>query len=231
MTQKPATQPSSVSGLAPPNQITGTATPAARAAIAGTVSFRVKLRAGMLRQAVCMPTPSSSTSGSMGIKKTTLKYGGPTEILPMPRASRNNGYRVPNSTPPAAATSRMLLSSSSASRDRSLNPPLAASPGARQPYNTRADPVITPSSIRMNRPRAGSDAKACTETSTPERTRNVPSRLRLKAAIAKRMVQLLNRPRFSVTARECISAVPTSQGMNEAFSTGSQNHQPPQPSS
>jgi hypothetical protein len=41
----------------------------------------------------------------------------------------------------------------------------------------------------------------------------------------------LKLPRFSVTASECISAVPTSQGMNEAFSTGSQNHQPPQPSS
>ncbi len=38
-------------------------------------------------------------------------------------------------------------------------------------------------------------------------------------------------PRFSVTAGECSSAVPTSHGINEAFSTGSQNHQPPQPSS
>jgi hypothetical protein len=44
-------------------------------------------------------------------------------------------------------------------------------------------------------------------------------------------VQLLNAPRFSVTASEWINAVPTSQGMKEAFSTGSQNHQPPQPSS
>ena len=49
--------------------------------------------------------------------------------------------------------------------------------------------------------------------------------------IARSTVQILNPPRFSVTASECISAVPISQGMNEAFSTGSQNHQPPQPSS
>ncbi|MNY71225.1 hypothetical protein D3C86_2095170 [compost metagenome] len=83
----------------------------------------------------------------------------------------------------------------------------------------------------MNTPRAGSVANACTEVSTPERTRKVPSRLREKAAIASSTVQLLNTPRFSVTAREWISAVPTSQGMKEAFSTGSQNHQPPQPSS
>ncbi|MCY1183486.1 hypothetical protein D9M71_468170 [compost metagenome] len=83
----------------------------------------------------------------------------------------------------------------------------------------------------MNTPRSGSEAKACTEVSTPERTRKVPSRLREKAAMASNTVQLLNTPRFSVTAREWISAVPTSHGMNEAFSTGSQNHQPPQPSS
>ena len=80
-------------------------------------------------------------------------------------------------------------------------------------------------------PRAGSEAKACTDTSTPERTRKVPSRLSENAQIAKSSVELLNSPRFSVTASEWISAVPTSQGMNDAFSTGSQNHQPPQPSS
>ncbi len=83
----------------------------------------------------------------------------------------------------------------------------------------------------MKTPRAGSLANACTETSTPERTRNVPSSESAKATMARSTVQVLSSPRFSVTASEWISAVPTSQGMNEAFSTGSQNHQPPQPSS
>ena len=83
----------------------------------------------------------------------------------------------------------------------------------------------------MNRPRRGSEANAWTDTSTPERTRNVPSRLRLKAKIASSSVQFLNRPRFSVTASEWIRAVEASHGMKDAFSTGSQNHQPPQPSS
>jgi hypothetical protein len=49
--------------------------------------------------------------------------------------------------------------------------------------------------------------------------------------IASSSVQLFSAPRFSVTASEWISAVPTSHGMKDAFSTGSQNHQPPQPSS
>jgi hypothetical protein len=83
----------------------------------------------------------------------------------------------------------------------------------------------------MKMPRRGSVAKACTEVSTPERTRKVPSSDRENAEIASSTVQFLKLPRFSVTASECTSAVPTSQGMNEAFSTGSQNHQPPQPSS
>ena len=59
----------------------------------------------------------------------------------------------------------------------------------------------------------------------------MPSRDNENAKIASNTVQLLKLPRFSVAARECINAVPTSQGMNEAFSTGSQNHQPPQPNS
>ena len=36
---------------------------------------------------------------------------------------------------------------------------------------------------------------------------------------------------FSETIAECSSAVAASHGIKEAFSTGSQNHQPPQPSS
>ena len=83
----------------------------------------------------------------------------------------------------------------------------------------------------MNRPRVGSVAKECTDDSTPERTRKVPSSDSENARMASSTVQDLKLPRFSVTASEWISAVPTSQGMKEAFSTGSQNHQPPQPSS
>ncbi len=80
-------------------------------------------------------------------------------------------------------------------------------------------------------PRVGSVAKACTEVSTPERTRKVPSSDSEKAIMASNTVQILSASRFSITSAECRSAVPASQGMKEAFSTGSQNHQPPQPSS
>ena len=91
--------------------------------------------------------------------------------------------------------------------------------------------MTTVRKARMNRPRSGSVAKACTDDSTPERTRKVPSSDSEKARMASSTVQPLKAPRFSVTASEWMSAVPTSQGMKDAFSTGSQNHQPPQPSS
>jgi len=83
----------------------------------------------------------------------------------------------------------------------------------------------------MKRPRAGSEAKAWTEVKTPERTKKVPKRLSENAKMANKTVQALKAPRFSVAASEWSRAVATSQGIKEAFSTGSQNHQPPQPSS
>ena len=80
-------------------------------------------------------------------------------------------------------------------------------------------------------PRVGSTAKACTDVRTPERTRKAPSIEKVKPASARNTVQAGIAPRFSVTTAECSSAAATSQGMKLAFSTGSQNHQPPQPSS
>ena len=83
----------------------------------------------------------------------------------------------------------------------------------------------------MNTPRAGSLAKLCTEVSSPERTMKVPTSDSENARIASSTVQLFSVPRCSTTMVECSSAVAASHGISEAFSTGSQNHQPPQPSS
>ena len=82
----------------------------------------------------------------------------------------------------------------------------------------------------MNTPRGGSLAKACTEVSTPERTRKVPSSENEKARMARKIVHTFSASRFSITATEWMKAVPASHGINDAFSTGSQNQKPPQPS-
>src|SRR3990167_9079756 len=128
-------------------------------------------------------------------------------------------------TDAVATDNSTLLDSNSASRDRRSNLPPRPIFGARQANSSRDAPITITRKDRMNMPRLGSAANECTEVNMPERTRNVPSRLNENAAIASNTVQLLNAPRFSVTASEWISAVPISHGMNEAFSTGSHNHQ------
>src|SRR5438552_1687312 len=85
--------------------------------------------------------------------------------------------------------------------------------------------------VSKNTPRVGSLAKACTETSTPDLTRKVPMMLKPKVIIANNKVHPLKTLRFSETIKLCNNAVDASHGNNEAFSTGSQNHQPPQPNS
>src|SRR5690606_36072743 len=153
------------------------------------------------------------------------------EILPRLSASMNKGYMVPSSTAAVTTGSSTLLPSREDSREISEKLPPPVSLGARQANSVSEMPITSTSSARMNSPRAGSVAKACTEVITPERTRKVPSSDSENAPMASSIVQLRKAPRFSVTASEWISAVPSSHGMKEAFSTGSQNHQPPQPSS
>src|SRR5690606_38966005 len=131
----------------------------------------------------------------------------------------------------AATDSRRLFTSSSVSRDSAENGTRPDIAGARNAFSASDPPTTSSRKQRMNTPRDGSVANACTEVSTPERTRNVPSRHKENAEMARSTVQQLNTLRFSVAASEWLSAVPTSQGMNDAFSTGSQNHQLPQPSS
>ena len=138
---------------------------------------------------------------------------------------------VPSSTAAQATTSNTLLAKSRVSRESKLTACPMRTLGMRQAYKVSEKPTTTAKNIRMNTPRLGSVAKACTEVSTPERTKNVPSSDSENALIDSNTVQALKLPRLSLAISEWISAVPTNQGMSEAFSTGSQNHQPPHPSS
>src|SRR5215472_6585016 len=64
-------------------------------------------------------------------------------------------------------------------------------------------------------------AKAWTELMMPLRVRNVPRIASQKQAKTNHMFQIFSMPRFSCIMTECRKAVPTSQGIREAFSTGS----------
>jgi len=74
--------------------------------------------------------------------------------------------------------------------------------------------------------RSGSVANECTETSTPERTKNVPRDSR-RSEDREQQCPALEDAALLRDGERVDQGVPTSQGMKEAFSTGSQNHHPP----
>ena len=162
---------------------------------------------------------------------TALKNGGPTDTFPPPTASTMSGYKVPKRTLTAITVRIRLLKSKNDSLEIQPNSPGSETFDARTAKRVNEPPTTTIRNPRMKTPRSGSFANACTEVKTPERTKKVPSKDNENAAIANKRVQLRNSPLFSVAASECIRAVATNHGISEAFSTGSQNHQPPQPSS
>src|SRR5262245_34368506 len=99
-------------------------------------------------------------------------------------------------TAPAATESSTLLTSSRDSRETMSKLPPSPTLGARQAKRVKELPTTTARKERTKIPRLGSVAKACTEVSTPERTRNVPSSDREKARMASITVQFLKLPRF-----------------------------------
>ena len=163
--------------------------------------------------------------------KATLKKGGPTESLRSIKSSATKGQTVPTKTTKQLMANNRLLAINALSRLTVANTPLLSIALARRANSNKAPPKNTPKIIKINTPRSGSLAKACTDVSTPERTINVPIKEKPKAKMANRMVQAFKASRFSTTMAECSKAAEISHGIKLAFSTGSQNQNPPQPSS
>ena len=91
--------------------------------------------------------------------------------------------------------------------------------------------VITKSKKSMNKPLLGSLANAWTETNTPDLTKKVPSKLKINVNIAKNIVHLKKRVFLLANNIVWSRVEAVSHGSNEAFSTGSQNQNPPHPNS
>ena len=163
--------------------------------------------------------------------KAALKKGAPTDSARFHKISATKGQIVPIKTTKQATVSKRLFTTSPVSRLTMAKTPFASSAPARRANRVSAPPTKTAKIASTNIPRVGSEAKACTEVITPERTINVPTSEKPKAKIAKRIVQAFRLSRFSTTIAECNKAVAISQGMKLAFSTGSQNQNPPQPNS
>ena len=196
-----------------------------------TIKGRYNFGSSDFRHFASGPNAIPLTKIAVSGTNTALKNGGPTDTFPPPSASTKSGYSVPKRTLTAITVSTKLLNSKNDSREIQPNSPGSDTFPALSAYKINEPPITTTRNPRMKTPRSGSFANAWTDVNTPDRTKNVPSSDNEKAAIASNNVQLRNSPRFSVTASECIKAVATNHGINDAFSTGSQNHQPPQPSS
>ena len=85
--------------------------------------------------------------------------------------------------------------------------------------------------IKINKPLDGSLAKVWIDYKIPDLTKKVPLILKENVVIDSIKVQDWSINLFSKTIIVCIKAVKQNQGISETFSTGSQNQNPPQPSS
>ena len=149
------------------------------------------------------------------------KYGAPTASCWPLIASASSGNTVPSRTTNANAANSRLLARKAPSRDtgesmapgdRSRSPRQAISPTVTATTRAKKARIVGPIPDWV---------KACTDSSTPERVRNVPRMVRLNVARSSDRFQSRSMPRRSWTITECRYAVAVSQGRNEAFSTGS----------
>jgi hypothetical protein len=95
------------------------------------------------------PTPIRNKAGAISGTNTALKYGGPTDSLPMPSASMNSGYSVPSSTAATEAISTTLMASSSDSRENHVKAPPAIMRGERHANSASEPPTTTTMKPRM----------------------------------------------------------------------------------
>jgi len=103
---------------------------------------------------------------------------------------------------------------------------LCATAGARSAKRAKAPTTTTARKARRTGPTADW-VNECTDAIVPERVRNVPRIVRAKAAMTRTKFHDWSIRRRSWTSAEWRKAVETSQGMKDAFSTGSHAQYPP----
>ena len=83
----------------------------------------------------------------------------------------------------------------------------------------------------MKIPLAGSLANVCTEFNIQDINKKVPHMLNMNVVIDNITTQEVRTALLSNTIMQCNNAVNVNHGIKETFSTGSQNQNPPHPSS
>src|ERR1700756_1629080 len=211
--------PTSFPGRTPKTIIT---TPTTSAPIDGHKKLRFKLSSEVLRHASSGPTAVSNRSKRATGMATLLKKGGPTVTLVPCTHSERMGNSVPHSTVKHAITKSRLLNRKLDSRETSASSLCSLCRCERFFTKKKTQTAKMTAKNVMNQLPIDDWANACTELITPLRVKNVPKIERPKVAKISHMFHIFSIPRFSCIMTECRKAVPVSQGMSEAFSTGSQ---------
>ena len=146
--------------------------------------------------------------------------------------SKNIGYRVPiKTTDKKYIMNQLFINIDVSLLSKKNEPELWLSDLWKIKKINKAIKINTNKKVNMNRPLSGSFANVWTEFKIPDRTKKVPHILRVKVEIDKIIVQELREDLFSNTKIQCNKVVKANHGIKETFSTGSQNQNPPQPSS
>ena len=153
---------------------------------------------------------------------TRLKNGGPTVTLCPWTHSERMGKNVPHRMVKQTTRRSRLLNRKLDSRETSDSSLCSLLRWDRFLTRKKTQTAVVSAMKTMNQVPMEDCAKAWTELMTPERVRNVPSRESRNVAKTRDMFQTFIMPRFSCIMTEWRKAVPVSQGMSEAFSTGSQ---------
>ena len=152
---------------------------------------------------------------------TRLNHGAPTLIVSPPVAATSSGSSVPNSTAKVRPRKRTLLRRKADSR---LTVPDGRSPptsSGRRQTSSASEPASATRMPARNQGPIADCVNECTLATTPDRVRNVPTRVSTNVAITRALVQIRRPPRRSATIAEWTKAVAVSHGSSAAFSTGS----------
>ena len=188
----------------------------------GRVKFRTNAWLDVLRHANNGPIPVKSKSRSPMGTFTWLKKGAPTVIFSPLTASDKTGKIVPQNTAKQMTRKITLLKRNPLSLD--VKDSILFSDfrmGSRTRIRTVQTTRIKAIKPRKTGPRSET-ANEWTDDMTPLRVRNVPKIQSVNVSRIKIIFHVLSMPFFSWIIMECRKAVPVSQGIKEAFSTGSQ---------
>ncbi len=137
-------------------------------------------------------------------------------------ASAISGKNVPQKITATRPTRSRLLTRKTDSRESSESIRRSERRSSRRLMISAVEPIRTTAIRPSSGPPTVEAPKAWIDSSTPERTRNVPSSASENVPTISETFQTLSIPRRSWTMIECRNAVPASHGISAAFSTGSQ---------